>query len=713
MGFKSSSDVLEQLLALTTARHLCLFKPNEGSPLPSDLKIRVVVTDMSSKLFSIYFGVRTGRELLRYVNSQMQEACRQFEASSFYFCVDDRSHVTTAKAAERLKRADAKQVEPYKEMVELKGISTLSVPLKGFQFGMGFLPLDYDRMLATDELRSKWFVFVGNLIASYTCSPDPNRLITITTSGFRRCSCGRSECEMARESSVTKTFFLSKDMVDDSKEPTTSAKALLFNSAGSAELPELFVSGEACKFDASAQRARVEHIDGHRRVHKPSIQIGEAECQCFYWVHQTRLNEQEGSALVRVNDSDAVTCALMCAPRLFNPRSERIDYSLWLDLTSTADNVRYFDAIAWWRSLSSRLYEIGGVSGSLARSASSLTATTSQKPKHGLQHPVETALFVASLTGTDYCNGLSRLGPSTIFKNFAATFVKKVAESDPPFLQINARTGDMILQEKMAFDFILDCYETMGPVKEALKSLGLSRETMGTDNSIDKLTLFFEEKLAESCKKARAANKSEVGVVRAALVFPCAQLIKATIRRACFSVHYYYNAHKPLVIDANLKIGDHYLYGYAEDGRFTDSVMQHASLRPFVLVGSGSAPPSTTSSPASFNKRKSCADDDDDVASDATTECDADQVTQLTKRASSGIDADTLQWDRRKNGIDLVKLAIQRGLAGQPIGNGPEEAWINMQPGRFARERYQPFPGEHGSFLPAVERLREEMKSSN
>ena len=719
MGFKSSADVIEQLLLLTPGRSACFFKPNNGAPLPNNLKLDVVITDMSSKLFSIYFGVRTGRELLRFVNAQMSEACRQFGASSFYFCVDDRSCVTTAKAAERLKRVEAKEVEPYKEMVELKGLTTPSVPLAGFQFGLGPLPVDYDRMLATDELRVKWFVFVGDLIASYTCTPDPSRLITITTSGFRRCSCGNRECELSRESKVVKTFFLPREMVKDTNEPVTGVLAMALHDAGT-PLPDLSAAGSGCQFAPTAQCARKQHIDSFRQVEKPSIGVGEAEGQCFYWVHQTTLQEKTGRALVRVNDSDAVTCALMCVPRLYNPQSSRIDCSLWLDLTSTADNVRYFDAVAWWRSLSARLYELGGVANNLARSSSdtgvsSSATAASRKPVHGLIHPVETALFIATLTGTDYCNGLSRLGPSTIFKNFVSLFVKKVATSDPPFLQINSRTGDMIFSEEMAFEFILDSYATMGPVQEALKELRFTREAMSTDHTLDRLALFFENKLEESCKKARAANKPETGVIRAALVFPRAPQIRATIRRACFSIYYYYNAHKPLVIDANLKIGDHYLYGYTEDGRFSDSVMQHPFLRPFVLVGSGSAPPSATSSPANFLKRKSSAETEDDEATEEMTKSgggDDVVASRPAKRVSTGAEGSTLQWDRRNNGIDLITLAIKRGLADKAVGNGPEEKWITSQVGRFAHNAYRPFPGEHGSFLPAVERLRREMKDS-
>lgn len=744
MGFKNSADVIESLLALTPARNACFFKPNDGSPLPPDTRFDVVITDMSSRLYSIYFGVRTGRDLLRFINAQMADAALRFGATSFYFCVDDRTHVTAAKAAERLKRADSKDVAPYSDLVSLKGIATPSVPLDGFQFGMGPLPDDYDRLLATDALRAKWFVFVGDLIASHTCSPNPGALVTVTTSGFRRCSCGDERCELACESKVVKTFFMSPDMLAGSNEPPAGVLAVALNDAV-APLPDLGSTlGAGCPFASGAQCARKQHIDAHRQFEKPSICVGEAEGQCFYWVQQATLTENEARALVRVNDSDAVTCALMRVPCLYNLKAERIAHSLWLDLTSTADNVRFFDAVAWWRSMSAHLYEIGGVASRLSqssgdvglvRSSSSSASTSSSvlesarakaeaaaaKPRHGLLHPVETVLFVATLTGTDYCNGLSRLGPSALFKQLPA-FLKKVADSEPdaPFLQINQRTGDMIFREDMALQFLLDAYAAMGPVQEAMKAESVTRAEMHTDHSLDRLALFFERKLEESRKKALATGKSELGVVRAALVFPRGPHIRATIRRACFSLYYYYNAHRPLTINAVFKIGDTPLYGYTEDGRFAESVVQHASLRPFVLVGSGSAPPSVNSSPANALKRKSSADADAEARSAASTPTPAamaaaaaeGDLTRPVKRASTGVDSSTLQWDRRNNGIDLLTMAIRAGFANKPVGNGPEQSWILTQTSRFTSGNYRPYPGEHGSFLPAVDKMRKMLEDA-
>jgi hypothetical protein len=735
MGFHKSTEVREALLSLVANRRECVYELSKGEKLPDELRFDAVITDLSSRLYSIYFGCKTGLDLLRYFNLANSTLATERGASTFIYCVDDRSHVDAAKGAERASRQQSKNAAPYDPSVVLKTEPATQTPLETYRFALDTaLPDDYDRLLATPQLRRAWFVFLGTLLSCYAARPAENRTTSITVSGFRRCACGNSHCAHATQSSVVKTVFLFgspvREMTLEQQTVIGLNRAALVASGDFSHLaPELACGAEIPTLQSSCKH----HIDHHMQRVSDSIEIGESEGQCFYWVDQLVRVESCTSILLRINDADGWACGLMCVPRLYNQRAHEIQKSLWLDATSTFSNQRYFNIVALWRQLTTKMYLLGEVARpasaetvSASASASSTdvasaTATTvgqpapkEKKKKHGLQHPAELFLFIATLTSNDYCNSLSQLGPAKIFKKMKESFVKKVAENDPPFLKINKHTGDMIIREEMAYDFLIAAYADMPMVQKALKALKMPLALFGTSESLDKLGVYL--------------SKEE-----SSLVMPSADFIRATVRRACFSLYYYYNLYKKMKINSLYKMNDLSLYGYLPEGEFAPRVVVQRDLRPFVVVGSfarrelqksaSAVLVSSTSSLSSVTsveddtplKRKSSGPsgggDDDDGDVDVDVEDKNVRANAPKKHASlpatptTSARALSSSDSRATDALALLRLAAE--TTGHKVPeNGPDYSWINNRTGR-AFETRQPTEGEYGSNFHLLARMRD------
>jgi hypothetical protein len=732
MGFHKSTEVREALLSMVANRRECVYELSKGEKLPDDLRFDAVITDLSSRLYSIYFGCKTGLDVLKYFNGTNRALATERGASAFFYCVDDRAHVSEAKGAERASRQQSKNAAPYEPNVVLQTEPATETPLETYQFALNTaLPDDYDRLLATPQLRRQWFVFLGTLLSAYAAAPAADRTTSITISGFRRCGCGNPHCAHSTAASVVKTVFLVGSPLRELPEEWQVAIGV--NRAEKIANGDLshVMPGIACGAEIpTMQSACARHVDSNMQRTTESIEIGESEGQCFYWLDQLVRVENMNSVLLRINDADGWACGLMCVPRLYNQRSHEIQKALWLDATSNANNQRYFNIVALWRQLTTKMYLLGEVARpasaetvSASTSATDVAATTStaqpapkeKKKRHGLQHPAELFLFIATLTSNDYCNSLSQLGPAKIFKKMKESFVKKVAESDPPFIKINKHTGDMIIREEMAYDFLISTYADMPMVQKAIKALKMPLALFGTSDSLDKLAAHF--------------SKEE-----ASLVMPSADFIRATVRRACFSLYYYYNLYKKMKINSLYKMNDLSLYGYLPEGEFASRVVVQRDLRPFVVVGSfarrelqksaSAVLVSSTSSLSSVTsveddaplKRKSSGPsggDDDDGDDVDVVDDDNKNVSNKAPKKHASLPATPTAFARALSASDsratdaLALLRLAAETTGQRIPEkGPEYAWINNRTGREFETR-RPTEGEYGSNFHLLDRMRD------
>ena len=695
MGFKKSTEVRKQFLELCDQPNRVLYDISSGAQLPATLKFEVAVTDLSSRLYSVYYGIRTGLDLLRLLNGTVQDLATKFEVCNFFFCVDDRKHVSRGKGAERALRLQSKDVVPYGDTVSLRSDPPSSVSTDSYVFSLeAALPDDYDRLLATAPLRRKWFVFLGELLSCFLKRPvvEGQSMTSVTISGFPRCSCGAKECELSQDTSVVKTVFLGGsplNEVDAELQHEIMQDVARQINDGAVQHTRVPANYEACKIVPGAQTACKRHVDRHPQRVSPSICIGESEGQCFYWVDQMVRNENIKRVLVRVNDADGWVCGLTCVPRLYNPKAGEIEKALWIDLTSSSTSVKFIDIVEMWRQVTSKIYTLGGVVRSgLSSSTTSLSSSANdvgtaqtieggrRRRRHGLRHPAELAIFVATLTANDYCNSLSRLGPAALFKALRATFATRVAQSDPPFIYINKENGDMLIDEKLAYDFIISCYGEMTPVKDALRALKIPAANLGDASSLQRLGEHFAQELETKIAELRAENKKETGVINAALSMPSADFIRATVRRACFSLYYYSNLYKPMKIDALAKIDGLPLYGYLDDDTFSDVVFVRHDLRPFVVVGgstsirsslqrSASAAavvvvPSSSTNSSACSSVTSVADDDEAVPEDEGA----------TKRKSGITDSDRTRVESVDDDGDEGEWSRVKRHASQPVNRG-------------------------------------------
>jgi hypothetical protein len=750
MGFKKATEVLEQLILLAGDAEKCYFNITAGDTLPADIRFDAAMCDLSSRLYSIYFGCKTGRDLLNVINSYMRVSASRFGISAFFWCVDDSEHVTKAKGNEHASRDEARTVVAYVDTVELRTFPPTSVPLHSFRFDFGALPSDYDRLLATPELRRKWFVFVGDLLTSYAERPSDDRLTSITVSGARRCSCG-GKCEESREAFVFKTVYVVSSPIAG-EEPSVDTMAQ--DTSATPKNADFTVNKCPCESPDGpvCQRARSSHVDGHPQSKRPSIMIGEAEAQCFYWVNETVTVDNVKRILVRANDTDAVSIGLMSMRRLYNSRTQDISKSLWVDLTANSTNERFINLVSLWRMLTANMCSIGKVSllvsssdSASSSSSSSLTtavavSSTTQPPaakKHGLLHPVELALFVATLTANDYCNSLSRLSPLALFKCLKSWFISRVAgKVEEPFIKINRRNGDMVIDEPAAVQFVFDAYSEMNPVKEAMKVAKIRAARRGSDECFALLNVYFAEKAEEACKVARLQGKDDSRTRSAALNFPTADQVRATIRRASWSLHYQFNAHRKTVIDPLATIGGESLYGYSAVDGFCDRVAQQPNLKPFVVFGVEAPKPtkpkmplhqsaplvllSSTESVTSVAddvplvgaKRKSSSNkavDDDDGHdkgdSDLTEVMDESKPKRRASLPASPVSGTKLKPQSEQT-LAWLKHAQQQGIVTSTTRTGPEMSWIDTSRGYNSSNR-PIYPGEHGSFFPILKRMEE------
>jgi hypothetical protein len=295
MGFKKAAEVLDALFEFAGGRDNYYYKVvASGTQLPAELRFDAVIIDLSSRMFSIYPACRTGHELVCFINKLVRDLAQRFGASEFFFCVDDRDFVTKAKAVEQAQRAQSNPCAPYVEQLALRdGTST---PLATYQFGLGALPSEYEKLMATPVLRRRWFVFVGDVVANYIQRPNPQKVSTVTVSGFRHCTC-KSLCVGSQTSRVVKTAFFGKE---DEAQPAPSTILTKDN-------PTLQIGLARCAAAATEchQHFASAHIDGELAEQSvmPTIEVGEAEGQCFYWVNKLIGNNQSTRILVSVNSA--------------------------------------------------------------------------------------------------------------------------------------------------------------------------------------------------------------------------------------------------------------------------------------------------------------------------------------------------------------------------------------------------------------------------
>ena len=444
------------------------------------------------------------------------------------------------------------------------------IPLADYEFALDCaLPKDFARVLSTPELLAKFSRFVAHQIATAVVVPDKCRLI------------------VAGEKIVEIPGEMEDGAVPDDNPCT-------FTVLGKARDTEPGKLKRLC-------------------TRSPASGVGEAEGQCFHRWNQEliSLRRNKGNtvaltALVSANDTDAIACALLNVRHLYSASKQRICGKLFVDYSHTRSVRRFVDCVRLWRRLKESMAEPRQIGPSL-------------------RHDVETLMLVAMLSGNDYCARIPRLGSSTLFKLFEEALLYPARNAKRHALKIvDSAKGEWLVDESVVGAYMARVFGAQKFCEDALKFA--QKEHKGDAESdkrfADKAVL---EKTLKICKAYRTAAKT-VGAppwlvefraqrefidvahrcstafdhkkrtdeaaaqkpVRGSPLVPSYKEVRAHIRRAYYSLHYFAHIHTPAAtIDALLasKSG-HSLFGHRH-GEFVDEVQigdtvsgQH--LQPFL-----------------------------------------------------------------------------------------------------------------------------------
>jgi hypothetical protein len=286
-------------------------------------------------------------------------------------------------------------------------------------------------------------------------------------------------------------------------------------------------------------------VEGQCATKKETCTVGEAEGQCMYWMLQ--LKAHASRFLVHSNDSDALALALMHTRHFYSAESQQLGGALWVDITAVKSNVRFVDAFALWRGLKS----------------------TNLHDGRFIRNDVELLLLVATLAGNDYCLRMPRIGVATLFSHIDAGLLQPVAKRKRYPLRIDVVTGDMVVDELALVCFLAFVFQKNETLRQDALRIGaiVEKDKDVWDYSETDLHRFFDV----------MAKSADVDVKTTQPKLPYYNTVRAHVRRAFFSLHYYFNvAHPERLLDSHLQISGHSVYGHV-DLPLRDSVADDAT----------------------------------------------------------------------------------------------------------------------------------------
>ncbi len=386
------------------------------------------------------------------------------------------------------------------------------------------------------------------------------------------------------------------------------------------------------------QDANVLHrvfIDGACAEKTDVCTVGEAEGQCIYWM--LKFMPRFRRFLIHSNDSDTVSLALMHTRRFYDAATGALDGSLWLDITAQSKRVRFVDVFTLWRGLK----------------ASSLAGG------RFIRNDVELVLLVATLAGNDYCLRMPQIGPGELFGHLEDGMLAPAAARKRFPIALNVRTGDMLIDELAVVCFIAHIFLSKKTIKaQALRNGAcLDAAKAAWDYSEPDLHRFFDV-MAKASDTEFKTKQTRV---------PYYSMVRAHVRRAFFSVHYYFNiAHPERMLNSNLILHGYSIYGHV-DLPSAEAVSVFDGLAEEVLLV--------------------CGQDKAPLQPFDTTVC-ARQLSVVPRQKKS---EETLESQRLR----------------QMRKNGPNDLWLDLNM-RRSLELQAPFDGEHGTNFPHSDQVKNE-----
>jgi hypothetical protein len=655
MGFDKSSDVIKNWIEIAGGENGVIYRGGGGGGgngderaasassivYPPDTRFEAVLLDVPSRAPMSFARCTTGRDVLRYWNEMVRTDAMQHGARVHVFCFDDTRYVSTGKIRERAKRREAQQasnVRPY-EIVTFKNGTRRPVRLEDFEFDFGELPDDFPRMLATPTMMLKWNMFVGDLLCNYVCHPSRTQH-TIIVRGLR------TSAQPGVPQVSIKTVYMPP------RSPTAAAAVATANNddddtglkthGAHFQNAKRYTDNDKLPYTGPLD----QHVDQHVRAVVPTETIGESEILCFHQARVMMLERQCSSMLVRANDSDALLCGLLMAGSLIKDGEQRVSTSLFIDYTARGNDQRAVDIVQLWRRLSQAVLRLGGFTGSSG-------------PR--LASPIEVLMFFSILTGNDYCEGLSRLGPGTIFGCVKTWLLRSCAQSAQPLVLFNEANGDMLTNEPLALELIAQIYMEMKQVKDAARELRLVArgDEANMRRFFDLLAAHFANKLQREVSIKLAANQDPRGIQNAALRLKPYDAVRAEVRRAFYALFYYRNSCYGVTMpDSMESFAGTSLYGYGatEDSpcEFVNLVAtdqaNFRSLNPFVF-NVAVPPPSQLLLPRSSSATTATTSTRLKVKSASSSASSCSSVTSpenSVKRKSGEIDEDGVDGERKR-----------------------------------------------------------------
>lgn len=542
MGFDDSAAVLTKLCNMSEKK-ACFDITNGETPEIAGLD--VVCLDISSLGFQIFSGCTIGADVLNRLQFMVNEITKAFFPEVYVFCIDVRQFVTEAKKRERLIREQERLrrgIIPYGTEMTLCGgkkIDTLDYKFTTYTA----LPDSYDRVLATPQLLLRAFDFVCDLL----------------------------------------TFTV---------ELPASDKKRRFIINGCDQRPIL----------GTAPQTRIVEFSGSGRS-VPQMQkcesVGEGEGQCLYWARKLRTEEGKQRILVRANDSDAIAVALMTVRHFFDPESQKICGSLWVELISSATHRKCYDIITLWRGINRTMRQL--------------------PDSYKLHSPIETVLLACMLTGNDYCDRLPQLGPGTLLKQLP-NWITELIQQNRDAVRVFPAEENMLVDELLVVALLARAYSNEKKVIQMMEpNIYNDRWLLQLDDQRK-----FFDKLADLTQDGRwkIGNRT--------VVIPGYLGIRAAVRRAFYSLHYYLTITVPgATFDAFRTVGRLSLFGHSQSGSdpklaFTNIVAMYdennVELQPFIHRREDSA--------ASQDRKRVVSPEERDVLLQST-----DSETARSKRA--------------------------------------------------------------------------------
>lgn len=538
MGFTKMKEVVDGLRSMSKdpSWYYDLSKENPDT-LPEELRFDAIIVDLQSKLATLHGGsVVNGADVLRLLNDIILQDMQQFGTTRFVFCFDDSRYVYNAKETERAMRQKSRTegTKKYGDHYVVVKSSTpngppTQVPIDDYQYGLDVnLPAYYAQVLSERRLITRWKRFVATLLTSHLSSPNPVTGAVVFVCGV--------ELDLGGEVGVTKVIF-----------PAGQEKGI--------------------------------------PVKKDRVKIGESECRCFYWLRRFIAgNEVKGNVMVRCNDSDAIALGMFCVPRdLYDENISTFSRGMWLDISARHACRRYVDAVSMWRNVVGAMCDIAD----------------------GVRNATELVMLVCMITGNDYCEKTQKLTPAVALRYMCEDLIPGISKGThrPPVRVIHGegeQTCDFIADEDALMDFIVGALQkAVGPCKigakkrkesvsNALLDRGLVVGKTPTRKLVDTLHEALEENLARAAEAAVSAGKDPARTRWTRFHLPPYDALRARVRAAFSSLHYFMNGHLEIERDAYETDEEGLsVFGYArdEDGNacFAEKVSETArNGQPFI-----------------------------------------------------------------------------------------------------------------------------------